>query len=37
LSSMHESIKKGLKSIKKEGWLSDKEHQEISQTIAQEA
>ena len=37
LSSMRESIKKGLKSIKKEGWLSDKEHQEISQTIAQEA
>jgi hypothetical protein len=33
-SSIRESIQKGLEYIKKEGWLSEKEHQELSQKIA---
>ena len=34
VDSMRESIKKGLESIKKEGWISEKEHQVLSQKIA---
>jgi hypothetical protein len=34
VSSVRESIKKGLESIQKEGWLSEKEHQALSQKIA---
>ena len=33
-SSMRESIQKGLEYIRKEGWLSEKEHQALSQKIA---
>jgi len=33
MSSMRERIKKGLEYIKKEGWLSEKEHQVLSQKI----
>jgi hypothetical protein len=33
MGSMPESIKKGLKYIKKEGWLSDKEYQALSQKL----
>jgi len=32
-SSMRESIQKGLAYIRKEGWLSEKEHQELSQKV----
>ena len=34
VSSMRESIKKGLEYITKEGWLSEKEYQALSQKIA---
>jgi len=34
MSSMRESIKKGLEYIQKEGWLSEKEYQDLSQKIA---
>jgi len=34
MDSMRESIKKGLEYIQKEGWLSEKEHQDFSQKIA---
>jgi hypothetical protein len=34
MSSMRESIKKGLEYITKEGWLSEKEYQNLSQKIA---
>jgi hypothetical protein len=33
MSSMRESIRKGLGYIRKEGWLSEKEHQDLSQKI----
>jgi len=32
-SSMRESIKKGLEYIRQEGWISEKEHQDLSQKI----
>jgi hypothetical protein len=32
--SMRESIRKGLEYIRKEGWISEKEHQALSQKIA---
>jgi hypothetical protein len=34
MGSMRASIKKGLEAIRKEGWLSEKEHQALSQKIA---
>ena len=34
ISALRESIKKGLEYIKKEGWLSEKEYQDLSQKIA---
>ncbi len=34
MGSMRGSIKKGLEAIRKEGWLSEKEHQALSQKIA---
>jgi hypothetical protein len=34
MGSMRESVKKGLEYIKKEGWLSEKEYQDLSQKIA---
>jgi uncharacterized protein YukE len=34
MSSMRESIQKGLAYIRKEGWLSEKEHKALSQKIA---
>ena len=34
LVSMRESVRKGLAYIRQEGWISEKEHQELSQKIA---
>jgi hypothetical protein len=33
MDSMSEHIQKGLEYIKNEGWLSEKEHQDLSQKI----